>query len=467
MTDDHSTEEHEHSEADTACISCGLDFDFELPGSLIDTAHLGKLVIFAGAGVSTEVPAVFPGTFYDSIRSELHSDDGLAFPVLMQQYECEYGRQQLLCNLKHRFDYANSFETLRRHARRFHRELATMPYLRDVVTTNWDSYFEEECLATPFVSGGDLTFHDMPGRRIYKIHGSMSTLSTLVITEDDYARRLDELRDNALGGTLRHILATTTVVFTGYSLRDWNFRRLYDALRADMGQLAPRAYFVSPFASAEAQEIGLTWIRTSGVKFLKELKAALVRESHFKPDDVYDVVADLEAQVLDAKDVVEKYSHKDYPAIAHCWSYQEGLLDACGRIALRRGSGEYSNTDHVARLIRRYEQMADSAIESGKYFHGAYLDGYVTALYVLLAHDDAEMLDSVPFYFIYGSDSSMRSEEEFCDALLHSRRRAPKPRAEARNITRDLPADMVMTHGPFLGEPDYQQHEDGSPPPST
>lgn len=463
MTED-TTEHHVHSEADTACISCGLDFDFDLPNSLIDTAHLGRLVIFAGAGVSTEVPAVFPGTFYDTIRSQVDADEGVAFPELMQQYERKYGRQQLLCNLKQRFDYADSFDTLRRLARRFHRELATMPYLRDVVTTNWDSYFEEECLGTPFVSGEDFAFHDMPGRRVYKIHGSMSTLSTLIITEDDYARRLDELRENALGGTLRHILATTTVVFTGYSLRDWNFRRLYTALRADMGQLAPRAYFVSPFPSSQAQELGLTWIRTSGVKFLKELKAALVRESHFKPDDVYDVVADFEAQVLEAKEVVDTYSHKDYPAIAHCWSYQEGLLDACGRIALRRGSGEYSNTDHVARLIRRYEDMVDKAIDSGKYFHGAYLDGYVTALYLLLAHDDAEMLDSVPLYSVYGADSSMRSEEEFREALLHSRRRAPKARAEARKITRDLPADMVMTHGPFLGEPDYEEHGDGSLP---
>lgn len=442
--------EHEHEEDDASCINCGLDYDFDLPSTFVDAAHRGNLVVFAGAGVSTEVPAVFPTTFYDEIRARISREESTSFPEVMGAFEAEFGRQELLRSLKHRLNYVDSFPSLRRQARKFHRELATMPYLRDIITTNWDTYFEEECLATPFTSGGDFTFHEMPGRRVYKIHGSISTLSTLVLTEADYSRRLDELRENVLGGALRQILATKTVVFIGYSLRDWNFRRLYDALRADMGTLAPRAYFVSPFASTDADELGLTWLRTSGAKFLSTLKSALVRDSHFLPDDRYERVLDLEDLVLDAKEIVSKYSHKDQPTIAHCWAYQEGMLDACGRIALRRGSGEYSDSSHIVGLAEKYDAMIERSLGRNRYFHAAYLDGYINALVVMLSEEDDEALDHVPLFSVYGSDSAMRTEEDLQKALVQSRKRAPKARAEAKKISSRLPADMVMTHGPFL-----------------
>lgn len=440
------TAEHLH---DDRCVNCGLDFDFDLPPVLVDTAHQGDLVVFAGAGVSTEVASVFPSTFYDQVKARVSAVGEPPFPELMEAFEREHGRQELLRALKRRFNYVDSFPSPRGRARQFHRELATMPYLRDVITTNWDTYFEEECLATPIVTGSDYAFHDMPGRRVYKIHGSISALSTIVLTEGDYDRRLEELRDNPLGGTLRHLLATKTVVFVGYSLRDWNFRRLYNAVRADMGALAPRAYWVSPFPGPEAEELGLISLRTSGVRFLQELKACLT-ESHFLPDAVYEAMAQLENMVLEAKATVARYSHKKFPAVAHCWAYHEGLLDACGRIRLRRGSGEYSDAQHVVRLARWYEEKCDRALERDRYFDGAYLDGYANGLTILLGNEEDDLLGSVPLFCVYGSGSAMRTPEDLEDALEHSRRRAPKARREAKEITAGLPEDMVMTHGPFL-----------------
>jgi len=446
-----STGTHVHNEG---CLNCGLDYDFVMPDELPMTAHCGNLVVFAGAGVSTEVPAVFPATFYEEVRERLRleglqEDEDPSFPDLMQRYQDRHGRQALVRALKRRFNYVDSFLTLRWQARKFHRELATMPYLRDVVTTNWDTYFEAECLATPFVSGEDFAFHDMPGRRVYKIHGSMSNLSSIVLTESDYAARLDLLNTNVLGGALRQLLATKTVVFIGYSLRDWNFRRLYEALRGDMGQLAPRAYIVSPFESPVASELALGEIRTSGVKFLRQLKSLLV-EDHFLPDEIYDEVGDLLDRALEAKEVVSKYSHKQFPALVHCWSYQEGLIDACGRILSRRRSGEYSDKNHVHRMCGNYLRMEENALEEGRYFDAAYIDGYINGLFYILARDEEGVQDKTPLYSIYGSDSEMLTEEELKEALEHSRRRAPKARAAARLIADTVPEGMVLNHGPFL-----------------
>lgn len=439
---------HRHNEG---CIDCALDFDFRVPDGLIDTAHRRDLVIFAGAGISTEVPAVFPATFYEDVQTRLGIKDGLSFPSLMQLAQDQHGRQVLIRTLKQRFNYIDSFPSLRLRARKFHRELATMPYLRDVITTNWDTYFEAECLATPFISGEDFVFHGMPGRRVYKIHGSMTALWTIVLTESDYASRLEELRNNVLGGALRQLLATKTVVFIGYSLRDWNFRRLYDALRQDMGKLAPRAYFVSPFPSAEATNLGLEEIRTSGVQFLRTLKSELIND-HFLPDEVYDVIAELKDRVFDAKDILARYSHKKYSALAHCWAYHDGLLDACGRILSRRGSGEYSDKHHVTHMIDFYDDLHDRSIEEGRYWEGAYIDGYTNGLINLLIYSDEELRDGTPLYSIYGSGSSMTTEAELKEALEHSRRRAPKARAEAKTIVANLPEGSVMTHRPFLSD---------------
>jgi len=325
-----------------------------------------------------------------------------------------------------------------------------MPYLRDLVTTNWDQYFEEECGATPFVTGEDIALYDMPGRRVLKLHGSMANLASIVATEADYERRLGELSSNVMGGLLRQMLATRTVVFIGYSLRDWNFRRLYSALRADMADFAPKAYLVTPFGDdGQVDEFGLTVIKTSGVHFLKQLKAAMVGPC-FIDDSVYDKVEQLFDLMDEADQFAKTLSHKKYPALIHCWAYHDGMRDACFRILHRRPTGEYSDRHHVAAMLKNYDGLFDRACEDGRFTDAAYIDGYTNGLFALMSDEEESMLAHVPLYFIYGADSDMRSKEDLLEALEHSRRRAPKPRKEARTFADAIPEGMVRSHAPFL-----------------
>jgi NAD-dependent SIR2 family protein deacetylase len=209
------------------CIHCALDYDFELPTELVKAAHARDVIIFAGAGISTEVPTVFPQTVMQSAVIRLGLEEQGSFPEVIQAFVNEFGRTDFIQMVKAKFDYIDSFRSLRYDARKFHQELATMPYLEDIVTTNWDTYFEEECAATPFVTGEDIALWSMPGRRVLKIHGSMTNLGSIVATESDYQKRLEELGTNTMGALLKHMLVTRTIVFVGYSLKDWNFRRLY------------------------------------------------------------------------------------------------------------------------------------------------------------------------------------------------------------------------------------------------
>lgn len=423
-------------------------------------------MIFAGAGISTEVSTVFPSTVLEmaASRLEIELDEAASFPQVLEEFQNRFGRAELVRMISEKFDFIDSFRGPRYNATRFHRELQTMPYLRDVVTTNWDTYFEDVAGARPFLSGEDIALWETPGRRVIKVHGSISSLGSIVATESDYAKRLERLGSDVMGALLRQLLATKTVVFAGYSLRDWNFRRLYEALQTDMKEFAPAAYVVDPFADGEENDLGMTILRTSGTHFLERLKSELVGHCNIG-DEAYDSVATLMEKALDADPRTwdDKISHVTYPAVAYTWFYNDGMRDACQRILRRRRTGEYSDRHHVISLLKSYDTLIDRAGELGHYHDVAYLEGYVTGLFSLLddewerdewAREHSEerrpIADEAPLYFIFGSESDMLTRGDLLGALELSRRRAPKQRAHARAVLEGVPDGMILAHSPFL-----------------
>jgi SIR2-like domain len=263
-----------------------------------------------------------------------------------------------------------------------------------------------------------------------------------------------------MGGLLTELLTTRTVVFVGYSLNDWNFRRLYKALLKDMGPYSERAYFVSPFGADEAdvKELGLITLKTSGVKFLKELKKSNLGNC-FIDDSSYDRVSDYHDEILYADSYAKKaVSHKQYPSVFYCWSFHDGASDACSRISNRRGAGEYSSRQYVRSQIKSYEALAEQSWNDERYWDHAYIEGYLTPLYIMLddrPDEDGEpypLFNTAPFYFVYGADDDllMRTEDDFDNAVKMSNRRAPKQRRVARERLANLPAGMIMEHSPFL-----------------
>lgn len=468
---------------DAGCKWCALDLDFDLPQDLVEAYAKGNLTVFAGAGISTEVPTVLSETLFESVRTRAGSD-AETFPEVMQAFQEKFGRAALVKEIRKRFTYADSFPTARRAARQFHEELATLPEIREIITTNWDTYFEEACLAIPFVIGEDIAYHDAYERRVYKIHGSINHLATLVATSKDYEECLARLSSNALGAHLRQLLATRTVVFVGYSLTDWNFRRVYETLRADLGKFAPRAYVVSPFDAPEATNLGLIHLRTSGVKFVKEIKKSLLGHC-ILPDDTYDLIARIEKRAQRADQIAKLIDHRQYPSVIYTWFYSDAVLDACFRVLHRRGSGEYSDAHHVQALAHRYAAAADRASDRGNYGDAAYLEGYFSVMMALLSPwmstnnpDNAadaqekgieppvdqewsgeevatdgedfnpynDCYESFPHFFLPGIDMEMDGPEEFQAGLDESRRKAPRQRMLARSMVANLAPGMVFEH---------------------
>lgn len=69
------------------CSYCKNNLEFVLPKEIIDATLSGNLVVFAGAGISTENRNVFRQTLYEEIKKELNlSKESLDFPTLMSKY---------------------------------------------------------------------------------------------------------------------------------------------------------------------------------------------------------------------------------------------------------------------------------------------------------------------------------------------------------------------------------------------
>ena len=275
------------------CAACSNSRTFQLPLPLLDAACSGTLVLFAGAGVSTENKLAFPVSFYDEIRSTLGMKEAPAFKEVMDEF-CKQpnGRALLLNAIRSRFERARLWPEIFQASTRFHDVVATIPQLENIITTNWDDFFELICNAVPFVTGEDFIFWNTAGRKVFKIHGSVNSYGSIVATSADYKRSYKDLQTGLVGSNLRMLLATRTVLFVGYSLRDAEFVRVYDLLTKEMGGMIPHAYIIAftEDSAARFREMGMTPIVTDATYFMENLRKHMVERGLLLDENRFDGV---------------------------------------------------------------------------------------------------------------------------------------------------------------------------------
>lgn len=414
-------------------------------------------MIFAGAGVSTEDAQVFPYKFLDDIRDELEEGAavGRLFPDVMSSYCARpNGRAKLLRKIRERLSYVQSFPQLYRMATRFQRELSTVPFIDSIVTTNWDTYFERECGAVPFVSAEDYAFAEIPGRKVFKIHGSIDSYGSIIATREDYERCHESLRSGLLGSTLKLFLATKTVVYVGFSFADDDFIRIFDALTSEMRGLRPHSYIVTLARATENRflEKGLTPIYTDGTFFVSKIKERLVADGHMLGDDRLDGVERLLARLLRIhRSELSKINLRKYPDNIFGLCYQDGLIDSLERILKLAKTGEYSQRERVLKTAHTYEfQVRPRKLAKKRYQDVAYIDGYVNGLLYLLA--DKEIRKAIPIYYAFGHKASIRSLSHYMRTLRTINSSSRVEHRWAVEATKSLSddEDLVFHHTPFL-----------------
>jgi NAD-dependent SIR2 family protein deacetylase len=435
------------------CASCMADRDFEMPDAVIDACHNGKLVVFAGAGISTETRLVVPRPLYLELHLELEGKKvrGIKpFPKVMSAYEEAHGRPALLRRIKKHLGYVRSFPNIDGQASQFHRELAGLYTISEIVTTNWDDYFERECGCQPFVTEEDWAYWRSGERKVFKLHGSLSSPASIVATEADYARCYRNLNQGLMGAQLKTMLATKTVVFVGYSFEDSDFESLYRLMKRKMGDLLPRSYVVNPFAEEVPSFAGdMHLLQTSGVRFLTGLKdsfpeSELLSEERFEPIPyVRHVVRTLHHKMIDAGEM------RDDPAMFMCACYQDGLMDAFDYIMANKKRGDFYHRCYTKQMISDvYKALLDERSKEGLWHTAAYVEGYINGLLFLLADNDDRKL--MPLYYIAGFDGDLREPEHYEQAAPEFKKLHPEAYEHARREAARLAPGVVFQHKPSI-----------------
>jgi SIR2-like domain len=431
---------------DPGCRLCGADVDIELPDALVEDCHAGKLLLFVGAGASTETHSAGI-SFYDRVCTRLDLQDEPGFPDLMTLFVNRFSRNELIEFFLGHVLYKQGFPTLAARISEFHERIGENPFIRELVTTNWDDFFERCTGAIPLVVGEDFAFWDAPVRKVLKVHGSILNPGSIVATRAEYDRALNDLRSGAVGSAAKHLIATRTVIFVGYSYRDDDIRAIVDALRSDLSTAARKCYFVHPDPNFQPPLDGAEVLATSARHFVKLLDDALVEREYLLPRTIFDRVNRLLGREADARERGSRLEIADHPLEMYDGAFRDGLRDCYGRILARRHTGDDRRHQELQRRGAAYHQLLRGATKNRDYWNAAYIEGYLTGLISIAATD--LRIDEVPLYYCpgHGPDTS------FARVSAAIRRGALTHKAAYRWAairSRGVRRGLVIPHDPYL-----------------
>ena len=331
------------------------------------------------------------------------------------------GRIKLLSKIRHRFEHIKSFPEMLGVATRFHLELSTIHKINTIITTNWDTYFEDKCDAVPFVSDQDLVFWNTKERKVLKIHGSINNYGSIVATAKDYDVCLEKLDTGLIGSILKGILATKTVVFIGYSLSDSDFNNIYSFVAKQMQDFQRQAYIVTPFHDEREKfkSLGLIPIITDGAYFLSQLKCHLVEQEVMLPDSFYVLAEALRVKILEEHKLLhDTYNCFDHPQIIIASSYQDGMLHALERVDALKSSGKYSDPYYIPSVFKPYLDWRQRKLKNKIYEDVAYIEGYIYALaYLTMDEETKSKMGPPPLFYAFGVKKPIYTLDQFSQVI--------------------------------------------------
>lgn len=160
---------------------------------------------------------------------------------IASEYEAQFERRQLDHFL------LNSIPNDDHQPGNLHKLLLDIPW-KDVFTTNYDTLLERTYIPgrpyQPVVTTNDLAISEPP--RIIKLHGSISSHTPFIITEEDY--RTYPQRFAPFVNTVRQSLIENALVLIGFSGDDPNFLEWIGWMRDELGNHHAPIYLAGSLA---------------------------------------------------------------------------------------------------------------------------------------------------------------------------------------------------------------------------
>ncbi len=273
----------------------------DIPDELFEAQELGKLVVFAGAGVSMGEPGNLPS--FKKLASEIAGSHPLSgkiddFQGQMDRFLGELSRSnvdvQALC--RSTIDNPSSRPT------QLHRSIVDLfikPEHVRIVTTNFDRHFltavekrgwKTDCYHAPALPLG----HQFCG--LVYLHGLIERPEPLVLTDEDFGRAY--LTEGWARVFLQRLFSEFTTLFVGYSHNDLPMEYLARGMSGN--STAPRfalaaAGEIGPWASLRIREI--TFRKTTGSNPFENLYAGVKRWADFTSQQPTDIAERVRAIV--------------------------------------------------------------------------------------------------------------------------------------------------------------------------
>ena len=381
---------HVSGENIEGCFQCLNNKDFILPEDIIQAVINKNLVLFCGAGISTESKKVMPYTFYTDVFEELKKNnkvnvrDDLSFSSLMSLYcsNVYNGRKKLFQKINKRFQMIENFPELYRIASEFHTEVSQIPQIETVITTNWDCLFEDNCDMFPIIYNEDVALWDTFEKRVFKIHGSIKNVGSIIATEEDYENCYQKLSAKPIGDRLKSILSTKTVVFVGFSFGDEDLNKIIEILSDELGQFANQFYLVTIDEEwMEKDSKNIIPIITDGTFFVKSLKKELIKRKIIFDSELYQFTEYANDTLVNehVKWMDDTKFHKilqEYPELLLSIAYQDGLIHAFQRCHADKKSGRMLMPQYIHKVVRSYLLLYNQRINENEYLRAYYDRGY-------------------------------------------------------------------------------------------
>ena len=381
---------HVSGENIEGCFQCLNNKDFILPEDIIQAVINKNLVLFCGAGISTESKKVMPYTFYTDVFEELKKNnkvnvrDDLSFSSLMSLYcsNVYNGRKKLFQKINKRFQMIENFPELYRIASEFHTEVSQIPQIETVITTNWDCLFEDNCDMFPIIYNEDVALWDTFEKRVFKIHGSIKNIGSIIATEEDYENCYKKLSTKPIGDRLKTILSTKTVVFVGFSFGDEDLNKIIEILSDDLGQFANQFYLVTIDEKwLEKHPKNLIPIITDGTFFVKSLKNELIQQGTLIDSKVYRFAEEANEILINAHlswmdDAKFHEILQEYPELLLTIAYQDGLIHAFQFSIADEKSGRILIPNYTYQVAQSYLYLCNQRMSENEYLRAYYDMGY-------------------------------------------------------------------------------------------
>ena len=252
-----------------------IDGQEQLLERILEMALKGKLILWAGAGLSMEAGYPSGGQLAELLWQRLPEVErnDLQIDLLKVSdffvHRNDKGRDELIVLLKEIFKKKDQKSES-------HDVIRKMEFFNTIITTNYDELFEDHIIGIQIIKNSkQLARSKSNARKLIKIHGDLNSPKKLVLTQGDYSKLYNINQQDPFWGKINVELTEKGVLFIGYGFNDPNVRGLFDFLHKKLKKHKNPKYLIAPGLSgsekAKLDNYDIQYLDITGKDFLNRL----------------------------------------------------------------------------------------------------------------------------------------------------------------------------------------------------